>query len=987
MAGSFVGRERELSELDGSLARALNGRAQVVFVAGEAGSGKSSLVEEFVRRAQDAHPDLIAAFGECNAQTGAGDPYLPFRQVLAVLTGADDRKATAGKVDATNATRLKEFVRISGETLLDVGPDLIGIFVPGASLLAKIATTAAKQGKLADKLAEHVKSGEPSAPVSSVDQERIFEQYAQVLTALSRQRPLILILDDLHWADSASLNLLFHLARQLDDSRVLIVGAYRPDDVALGRTSTASGRIERHPFEPILNEIRRYSGDVVIDLGAAQADEGWALVDALVDAEPNRLGAAFRQELYARTEGHPLFTVELLRTLQERGDLIREADGRWAQAASLDWEMLPARVEGVIAERLGRLTDESRETLTIGSVMGREFAAQVIAQVQGVPERELAKMLARELDKRHHLVQETGEVRIGRQFLSWYRFAHVLFQQYLYDDMSAGERRLLHGDVATVLETLYGDQAGEIAAQLAQHYQEAGEDEKALAYLIRAGDAAFQAYAQNEAAAYYSRALNLGRSGLATHDQLLHLYMRRGRAFELSEHYDRALANYQEMQTLGQARNDRSLELEALMLRALACAVGSGVRDLTKAQALALDALALASDLGDRPAESKIYWILLLVNRFGNEGARKAVEYGERSLALARDLGLKQQIALTLKDISTAYVASGRIFDANTTAPEALSLWREMDDKPMLAEVLMGVGASYHVSGKLDQAISASEESYSLSRSIRNRFGLAITACFISLAYCESGQSAMAIQRGEEGIALGDELGIHGGLFWVTLVELAGLFGLLGNFARAVDWIERATASPDPSGATNLEYPQAALASLYMRQGQRAAAEALLARSAPGSYDSYLEATSSVFVPLTVLSAHAELALAQGGPGRALALMDDVSESASRMGTLIQLPPALHVKARASWMLGRRDEAYAMLLDARARAETMQARYRLLPILMTLNEWEIALGHPSEAEAARRAAGDVVTYIADHAPVELRASFLNQPAVRAVISA
>ena len=158
----------------------------------------------------------------------------------------------------------------------------------------------------------------------------------------------------------------------------------------------------------------------------------------------------------------------------------------------------------------------------------------------------------------------------------------------------------------------------------------------------------------------------------------------------------------------------------------------------------------------------------------------------------------------------------------------------------------------------------------------------------------------------------------------------------------------------------------------------------MLGLPSAGSYDSYLEATSSVFVPLTVLTAYAELALAQNDPGCALTLMDDVIESASRMGTLIQLPPALHVKARGLWALGRVDEAHAMLMDGRARAEAMQARYRLLPILMTLRELEIALGHPAEAEAVRIEASEVVTYIAEHAPAELRTSFLNLPAVRAV---
>ena len=452
MADVFVGRERELGTLVGFLDRAISGRAQVVFIAGEAGAGKSSLVGEFVRRAEEAHADVIAAVGECNAQTGAGDPYLPFRQVLAELTGARDPKPAVGSFNALNASRLKEFVRVAGETLLSVGPDLIGVFVPGAALLAKIATTVAKQGGLAEKLAERVRSG---AVDSSLDQQRIFEQYAHVLAALSGQRPLILILDDLHWADSASLGLLFHLQRQLSDSRVLLVGTYRPDDIALGRVSMTTGGTERHPFEAILNEIKRYAGDVVIDLGAAQNEEGRALVDALVDAEPNRLDAAFRAELFARTEGHALFTVELLRDLEERGDLIKDDGGRWVQGASLAWESLPARVEGVIAERLARLTGEARDVLTVASVMGRDFAAQIVAEVQAAPERGVVKLLSRELDKRHRLVQETGEVRIGKRFVSWYRFVHVLFQQYLYDDLSAGERRLVHGDIAAALETLY----------------------------------------------------------------------------------------------------------------------------------------------------------------------------------------------------------------------------------------------------------------------------------------------------------------------------------------------------------------------------------------------------------------------------------------------------------------------------------------------------------------------------------------------------
>ena len=187
-------------------------------------------MHEFVRRAQENDVNVVAAVGQCNAQTGLGDAYLPFREVLSVLSGVEDEKQTAHTVNATNAARLKEFVRISGETLLAVGPDLIGLFVPGASLLAKIATTAATKSNLADKLAKQV--SKPAQPVAGaaklnpdLDQEKIFAQYASVLQVLTQQHPLILLRDALLGGDRAPPNLLFPLPGPLPPGRVLRVGA------------------------------------------------------------------------------------------------------------------------------------------------------------------------------------------------------------------------------------------------------------------------------------------------------------------------------------------------------------------------------------------------------------------------------------------------------------------------------------------------------------------------------------------------------------------------------------------------------------------------------------------------------------------------------------------------------------------------------------------------------------------------------------------
>jgi len=288
---------------------------------------------------------------------------------------------------------------------------------------------------------------------------------------LAAQQPLLLVLDDLQWADAASINLLFRLGRRIRDSRILVVGAYRPDEVALGR------RGERHPLEKVLAEFKRYFGGVWVDLGQAEPAEGRQFVDAFLENEPNRLGESSRQALFAHTGGHPLFTIELLREMQERGDLIRDEEGLWVEGPALDWGTLPARVEGVIEERIGRLEEELRDILTVASVEGEDFTVQIVARVQELQERRLLRTLSRELERRHYLVRERGDMQVGRQLLSRYQFTHTLFQRYLYNDLSAGERRLLHGEIAEILEELYQGRTEEITVQLARHYTEAGEGE------------------------------------------------------------------------------------------------------------------------------------------------------------------------------------------------------------------------------------------------------------------------------------------------------------------------------------------------------------------------------------------------------------------------------------------------------------------------------------------------------------------------------
>jgi ABC-type oligopeptide transport system substrate-binding subunit len=390
----------------------------------------------------------------------------------------------------------------AAQALVDHGRDLIDVMVPGRALSDRVQT-AAPNSELAHQVEELVGRERPLP--GDLAQSQLFEQVLQVLRSLAAGRPLLLTLDDLQWADSASIGLLFHLGRELEGAPILILGAYRPEEVALGRDG------DRHPLEKVLSELKRQYGEVWLDLAEAQELEGRRFIDAFLDSEPNRLGEAFRGTLFRHTAGHPLFTVELLRAMQERGDLMSDEEGHWVEGPSLDWEALPARVEGVIEERVGRLEVELREILTVASVEGEEFTAQVVARVGQVQERQLLGRLSRELERRHRLVREQGEAQVRGQLLSHYRFVHALFQRYLYNELSPAERRLLHREMGTVLEVLYGGETDAIAPQLARHFDEAGMPEKAVPYLLSVGDRARLAYAHQEAIDAYRRAVALLR--------------------------------------------------------------------------------------------------------------------------------------------------------------------------------------------------------------------------------------------------------------------------------------------------------------------------------------------------------------------------------------------------------------------------------------------------------------------------------------------
>jgi hypothetical protein len=199
---------------------------------------------------------LIVASGNCNAHTGIGDPYLPFREILELLTGDVEARWSAGAMTEAYARFLWSLIPVTAQALVDSGPDLIGTFVSGSALFDRGMIFSGGEAEWLSRLGKLVDRQKSFPTIQSQHQSDLFIQYSKVLQTLSRKAPVVLVVDDLQWADLGSISLLFHLGRHLAGSPILILGAYRLEDIALGRAG------ERHPLEPVVNELRREYGDI-----------------------------------------------------------------------------------------------------------------------------------------------------------------------------------------------------------------------------------------------------------------------------------------------------------------------------------------------------------------------------------------------------------------------------------------------------------------------------------------------------------------------------------------------------------------------------------------------------------------------------------------------------------------------------------------------------------------------------------------------------
>jgi len=775
----FFGREKELSRLQAFLAGALAGQGQVGFVAGEPGAGKSTLLVEFARRAQASQHNLLVAQGSCNAHTGAGEPYLPFREVLGTLVGGLQTKPAKGAVAITNTQRVNQVMARSALLILEVAPQLVDTFLPTFNLASILGSALLDQSGLKEKLEQVIKSksARPELAKTALSQENIFEQYTQFLLKLSAEAPLLLVLDDIQWADASSLDLLFHLARRIEKSRILILCAYRPDEVAIGRAG------ERHPLEKVQAELKRFFGDITIHLDPKATSADCAFIDTFLDAEPNRLSGAFRSQLCRRTQGNPLFVRELLRDMQERQAIIKDSEGYWVESQSLDWDTLPARVQGVIEERTNRLEPGLRESLSYASVQGEEFIAEVTARMRRVTDREMVQEMSNELSKRHQLVEASGMQRLGAQRLSLYRFQHYLIQTYLYQRLDEIERSYLHEEAARLLEEFYAGQLDAMVAKLAWHFSEAGLAEKAAHYLLRAGELAANAYANTEALQYFNRGLeSLPEQDLETRLRLLlareAVYSRLGLRPEQTTDLDEMLRLAKAM---GSAR-----PLAEVRLRQAIFALDTG--DYESAQQSAQDVISLGDQVADMALEAQGYAILgrVLYHRSEYEEARQWLALVLESEAADTALRARVVYDLGLADYGQDHyeAALGRF-------SEAQQIYQDLSDGKGQVNCLLMIGTIASQRGDPLQTIPVLEQALVLCRRVGWRRGETYILGNLGSVRLDLGDLEGARQDHEQALAICREVGDREGEA-ISLDTLGMVQHRLGNLVTARDSFQKA---------------------------------------------------------------------------------------------------------------------------------------------------------------------------------------------------
>ncbi|MBT9465603.1 AAA family ATPase [Hydrogenophaga sp.] len=783
---TLVGRERALAKMSAAWAAAQRQQRQLVFVLGEAGTGKSTLVEHFV-----AASGALVAFGQCIEHYGSGEPYMPILEALNTLCRLPDGNHLIRSMREVAPTWLLQMPWfVSDEDRRQLQREAAG-----------------------------------------ATQDRMLREFGELVDRMPREASVLLVLEDLHWCDHATVQLLGYLAHRRGPAGLMVLGTLRPTELVL----------EEHPLGSLRQQLRARRLSVEIDLESlSEADIGALLAARFDDEAPE----AFVRSLHAHTSGLPLFVVNVVDELVSDGTLVRQ-EGRWRfpDAAALP---VPRDVHALIETQIARLPAEHQRALAAASVSGVEFLDGPLGEVLGMPADRL-QVLLEDATRRVSWLHSAGVRSLeGGRICTRYAFAHTMYRHVLYQRHAQAQRLQWHRQWAAALGVAYGSSAGEMASELALHFERGQLPVAAAEQLSIVATRALERGAAVEARAAAQHGLLLGTGQLT---KALELELRVLEGVALTRLH--VLAHPQVAKAFSQAL---ALQAESAPAwpRALQGAwwVHYARGELDEARSLASQMLALA-DTGDTALRLAAHNALGIVNLLSGDISRardeleSAFELHAREgmhlppthyvqdpgvevacgLALAcwfagepqRARNLARQAAqraatshhalseLTALSAQAILHALAREFDTVHQLTERLyTLIRDHGLPPERSDFAWLHGHSLVARGQVAEGLQEMREAANSAEEFGMRSGLCGFHHHHAQACLEAGQTARARASIEEGIALGERLGGHTVLPGL-LAQRAEMLAVAGEQDAATAAFHKAIACARQRGSAFFE--------------------------------------------------------------------------------------------------------------------------------------------------------------------------------------
>ncbi len=750
----LIGRQQELQTLRGTFEELASGQGHIVTVLGEAGLGKSRLVAEFKDWAlsQATATGLTWLDGRCLSYTQAS-PYRPWLDVIRHYFGIEE-----GETADTAIAKLRAGLeRLMPDRVMDVLPYL-------AHLLAYELTDAALRDK-----------------VVHLDADRLHQQTLLAVEwwaeAAARQQPLVIVFDDLHWADPSSLELLERLFIAVERAPLLLALIFRPER---GSGCWQLKEMAEREYPHCFTEVK---------LDLLSAADGERLLDTLLGGAA--LPADAKQRILDKAEGNPFFMEEMIRSLMDTGILVEKA-GQLALAdgAEIADIRVPDTLQGMIQARLDRLTEGQRGVVQTASVVGQEFLYRVLDNVSDEPELE---------EKLRHLQRVELVALKTRVPEPIYHFENALTRDVAYNSLLKKVRRQIHRRVGECIESLFSERLEEQYGLLAYHFRQGGVLEKEMIYALLAGQRAQRVYANREARQYLERALELVSTlpgdtwaqQASLHESLGDIQMALGAYDEAHRHFDQAF----------RLREDND---DDPLLRATLCRKKARVYWWQGEYEATLDWLdraeALLGGEVETPEAARIATqrgSTLL--RQGDLG--RALEWAERGLALAEAQNDRREIAQALSLLGGIVWRQGDATRTIELCRRSLALCDEIGDWCGRIDALTNLGIALFDQGQWLESRRSLEEALELSRRIEDAARQARTVNNLSWVLTNLGDFDQAIAGYEDALRLYQK---SGSAFVIAAIHnnLGAVHVKKGDFQRALSYLQASRQQFDELGAT-----------------------------------------------------------------------------------------------------------------------------------------------------------------------------------------